>query len=313
MTATILNTSHAGFASVTLVSPDARLRAAFIPSLNMLGCSLEFDGEELLHLRAGVQAYADSRKTCGIPLLHPWANRLAGNHYRIGGQHVALVDDRHTIPRDANGLPIHGLLSGRTPWSVTESTTDNAAALDARFDFSSSDLLANFPFPHLLQMHVRVRDGELTISTVLTPTSERSVPVSFGYHPYFRIPAVQREDWVVTLPVRKHLILDAMSIPTGRTETVEIETAPLGERAWDDCFTSIVSPGVFAIEGGRRRIEVELGRGYPFVQLFAPSGSDFLAIEPMTAPANALVSDHLDLGVAPHGDRFEATFTIRMH
>ena len=45
------------------------------------GCSarsLRHRGDELLAQNAGVDAYAERGKTMGIPLLYPWANRLAG-------------------------------------------------------------------------------------------------------------------------------------------------------------------------------------------------------------------------------------------
>ena len=63
-----------GFEAVELRSPE--LTAAFVPDLNMIGCSLEHRGEELLGQRGGLAAYAERGSSMGIPLLHPWANRL---------------------------------------------------------------------------------------------------------------------------------------------------------------------------------------------------------------------------------------------
>ena len=52
------------------------LTASFEPSASMVCASLTRDGEELLGLRDGLEAYVERGKTMGIPLLHPWANRL---------------------------------------------------------------------------------------------------------------------------------------------------------------------------------------------------------------------------------------------
>lgn len=54
------------------------LEATFVPTAGMLCASLRHHGEELLAQNAGVDAYAAHGKTMGIPLLYPWANRLAG-------------------------------------------------------------------------------------------------------------------------------------------------------------------------------------------------------------------------------------------
>src|SRR5438128_8578746 len=70
-----------GIETVALVSSDGNLRAAFAPSAGMVCCSLCHRGEELLAQRDGVRAYAERGSTMGVPLLHPWANRLAGFTY----------------------------------------------------------------------------------------------------------------------------------------------------------------------------------------------------------------------------------------
>ena len=80
-----------------------------------------------------------------------------------------------------------------------------------------------------------------------------------------------REKWIVEMPVRKHLVLDARSIPTGAARGVTIARAPLGSRTYDDGFTGIASPRSFSMEGGGRRIELELGEDYPYVQIFSPA------------------------------------------
>ncbi|HXC50131.1 MAG TPA: aldose 1-epimerase [Candidatus Limnocylindrales bacterium] len=315
MTARILHASEADFPARTLVSPDRRLDATFLPTLNMLCTSLVHDGEQLLHLRAGIAAYAERAKTCGIPFLHPWANRLSGDTYEACGARVDLSTDGEAgarVARDANGLPNHGLLGGRTPWEITSETSSaTAALLTARFRFESPALLASFPFPHDVTMRISLSSAELAVTTTIEATSERPVPVSFGYHPYFQLPGIRRESWIVELPVRRRLVLDARSIPTGEMEDVTIPRAPLAGRTYDDGFTGIIPPGVFAIEGGGRRIEVELAEGYPYVQIFAPAGAEFFCIEPMTAPANALGAGR-GFPVAERGRPFEATFRVRV-
>src|SRR5258705_1503044 len=83
----------------------------------------------------------------GIPLLHPWANRLQGDRVELGGAPVDLSGSE-IVPRDENGLPIHGLLGGSPYWKVFASTS---WAIGAELDFASHpELLDLFPFPHRL-------------------------------------------------------------------------------------------------------------------------------------------------------------------
>src|SRR4051812_50141521 len=54
------------------------LESHWVPSMGMVGASLRHEGRELLGQRGGLEAYASRGATFGIPLLHPWANRLGG-------------------------------------------------------------------------------------------------------------------------------------------------------------------------------------------------------------------------------------------
>src|SRR5918992_5921315 len=103
-----------GVDGIALHSYDRDLRVAFAPGLGMVGYSLTHRGEELLGQRGGLAAYRDRGSTFGLPILHPWANRLAGPSYSVGGQTVELDATRSPLHVDPGGLPIHGALA-RSP------------------------------------------------------------------------------------------------------------------------------------------------------------------------------------------------------
>ena len=90
MSHTITDTTTEGAPTITLSAREADLHAAFAPGLGMIGCSLRHRGAELLGQRRGLAAYAQSGSTMGIPLLHPWANRLSGFGYAFDGSEVTL-------------------------------------------------------------------------------------------------------------------------------------------------------------------------------------------------------------------------------
>jgi aldose 1-epimerase len=70
-----------GFDTLVLRSEGADLEAAFVPTDGNIVASLRDGGEELLGSGKGLRRYARNGATMGIPLLHPWANRLAGDTY----------------------------------------------------------------------------------------------------------------------------------------------------------------------------------------------------------------------------------------
>src|SRR5260370_10858778 len=68
----------------TLTAGD--LEAVFLPSHGMLGTSLRHRGVEVLRRVQDLEAAVATGSTAGIPLLHPWANRLAEPRYSAAGR-----------------------------------------------------------------------------------------------------------------------------------------------------------------------------------------------------------------------------------
>src|SRR3954454_5258954 len=77
-----------GYAAQTLISSEAELEVSFVPSVGMVGASMKHRGDELLGQRGGLARYEATRSTMGIPLLHPWANRLGARRFEVGGRGV---------------------------------------------------------------------------------------------------------------------------------------------------------------------------------------------------------------------------------
>jgi len=263
-------------------------------------------GVELLRRVEGLEASAAKGSTAGIPLLHPWANRLSGLSYRAAGRDVTLDPASPLLRFDASGLPIHGVPWSRLAWEVTAASADR---MTARLDWDRHELLAVFPFPHRLDMTVSLDPGGLTIETTLTAGAEGPVPVAFGFHPYAGIPGRPRDEWRLELPAMRRLALDARGIPTGGEEAFGALESPLAERAFDDGFALASQPARLSISGGGLRIAVGFLSGFPFAQVYAPPGDDFIALEPMTAPTDALTSGR-GLRLVEAGGRFDASFRV---
>ena len=101
-----------GATAQTLIAGD--LDAIFLPAHGMLGTSLRHKGVEMLRRVEDLDGAAANGSTAGIPLLHPWANRLGTTRYRAAGQEVNLDPlRRHCSHFDASGLPMHGV-----PWPL---------------------------------------------------------------------------------------------------------------------------------------------------------------------------------------------------
>ncbi len=298
-----------------LRSPGGALEAEFLPGLGMVGSSLRHHEDELLGQRGGPQAYAERKSTFGIPLLHPWANRLSGWEYDQCDRHVRLDRSSTVLKADPDtGLPIHGALAASPYWELGDAVSGGGeSAVEATLDYAAHrELMSVFPFAHRLSFRAAVTDEQLSVRLDVTATGEDRVPISFGFHPYLTLPGGRREDWEVGLPVRRQAALDGHGIPSGEhTELMPgALSGVLGDRTFDDNFDELSGePPVFSLADARRRVELSYDAGYPIAQVYAPEGSSFIALEPMTAPVNALRTGQ-GLRLLEPGQTFTARFTI---
>jgi aldose 1-epimerase len=298
---------------VHLRDEASALEATFVPGAGMLCSSLRHRGEELLAQNAGVAAYAQQGRTMGIPLLYPWANRLAGFDYSAAGRSVPVPHDLARVRVDQNGLPIHGVLAGLMAWELTPADDRDPSpdALTARLSWSDAQpqLFDVFPFRHELRYEAAVRDGSLEIAVTVDACGEDPVPLSFGFHPYLSPPGAARERLLVELPAMRPLALDAQQIPIAAEQALAPQRFELDERELDDGFDQVPEPAHFSVTGAGRRIELTFRDGYPCAQVYAPRAGQFICFEPMTAPTNALRSGD-GLRVLAPGERFTAGFSI---
>jgi aldose 1-epimerase len=298
-----------GFGTTTLTSADGTTTAEFVPDANLLCCSFAVDGHELLDRRRGVRAYAEQGKTMGIPLLYPWANRLARFGYRAAGTDVTLSENDARIPRDDNGLPIHGVLPGLLRWELEDGGAPDSLAAALRW--RSDDLLELFPFVHEVRVGATVGRADLRMTTTVTAAADGPVPVSLGYHPYTRVPSGSRDDWLVTFGAADRLLLDDHSIPTGERSAIDREPFRLDGRSLDDAFDAPPEGASFEATAGHMSLAVTFLAGYSYAQVFAPAGQEFICFEPMTAPTNALNSGD-GLTIVEPGRSYRAAFRIAL-
>ena len=303
----------------TASNETAGVSATVVPAAGMNLASLVVGGEDRLVLPLPLGEFMATAKTGGVPLLHPWANRLRGDVWSFDGTDVDLAPIAG-LKRDAAGLPMHGLLLRATDWSI-EAAADRPSIV-GRLDWGSDRPdFAAFPFEHVVEVDWSIgveRQGVISATCgFAVEAGSRDVPIAGGWHPYLR-PTIGADRRTLTLKVPKarQASLDERGLPEpgddGRP-TLGPEhdvSGPLGDRTLDDLFLVGDTGWTASVASVAASIEIEADRAWRWMQLYAPAGSDFVCVEPMLAPTAAL-SDGGAVRVAA-GSRFEASFTIRV-
>ena len=288
----------------SLVAGD--LEAVFLPLQGMLGASLRHRGVELLRARGQPADCRREREHGGnsaAPSVGQPPRGCSLSRGRAGGDTrsiVASASPRRQGAADSRSAVVPAHL---------ESDRGKGGKPVGRLDWTSDDLLAVFPFNHHVEMTATLSPDGLNLETTLVAGPAGPVPVSFGFHPYFGFPELPREKWRLELPAMKQLVLDGRGIPTGEEKPFAPFHGLLGGHQFDDGFAVLDEHASFSVAGAGRRITVDLLAGYRYAQVFAPAGKSFVALEPMTAPTNALLSGQ-DPQLVEAGGRFRAAFRI---
>jgi aldose 1-epimerase len=295
----------AGWAAVTLRVQGASF--TFVPDLSVLGVSLVWRGHAVVAPHRPLDDYARHGHTLGVPLLHPWANRLGSDRFDVldpssGAVTVVDVDAAVLMPpvsRDPNGLALHGTMAARPGWVLRSlDTGPGFATATTTFDAGADPLqMAGFGFPHeLVVIHRLSAAGEhvaLRTTVTVTATGDVSVPLSLGWHPYVQLPDGSRHTWRLEMPELDHLEVDPNQLPTGVVERRGASTALLGDREFDDGYRFVDDVRTLAVSDDHLRVAMEAGPGFTHVQVYAPKDTDVVALEPMAAATDALrTGDH---------------------
>jgi aldose 1-epimerase len=250
-------------------------------------------------------------------VLAPWPNRLADGTYEFGGRvGQAAIDE----PAWHNA--IHGLVCWRL-WSI--------ARLDDATVRGSCRLAPQPAYPWWLEIEVEysVGPGTLTVATTAHNPGNETAPFGLGFHPYLAPGPAGLDGSRLSLPARRHLVLDERMLPVG-AEPVEESAVPslaagipLAGVRFNDSFTDLVAEA-----DGRWRARFTPARGGGVVVVWGEAvfahvmcyTGDWLApddhraavaVEPMTCPPNALRSG-VDIIALPPGGSFHASWGIEV-
>ena len=248
--------------------------------------------------------------------LAPWPNRVDGGRWSWSGESLQLA---LTEPENLNA--IHGLVR----WRAWQCTARSASAVTLHHQLVPEP---GWPWPLDIENSYSLDASGLTVRTAMTNLSAVPVPVATGAHPYLRAGTSTVDGCSLHVPAEQWLPTDARGIPTGR-EPVEgaphdfRQPARIGTRRLDHAYTDLTRTSLGHCEVSLdtpegRRTTLWLDDAYRFVQVYtgdtlpeAGRRRQGLAVEPMTAPPNALATGD-SLVVLQPGETWAGGWGIRI-
>jgi aldose 1-epimerase len=234
-------------------------------------------------------------------LLAPWPNRVARGSWTWQGQSLQLP-----VNEADPGSSLHGLVHS-APFAVVAQTV---AAVRLRHELAPSP---GYPFSLRIEAAYELTDEGLDCELSATNTSDRPAPVALGVHPYLDTRG-RVDEVLLAVPATRTVATDERWLEVGRpavdgtgwdlrsgrrlagmtADTTWTGLEPRGDRI--TCSLELPGGDVVTIWGGSTCRYVVV---YSADTLPDPFRRQTVAIEPCTAPANALRSGvDLDL-IAP--------------
>lgn len=235
-------------------------------------------------------------------VLVPWPNRVRDGRWRHGDRDLQLAI---TEPKYRNA--IHGLLRF-APYAVA---ADEASATLTATVYPQT----GYPFALDTSVTYTLTDDGIHVRHVIRNAGAEAAPVAIGAHPFFTVGDADPADVVITstgsawletddrmLPIAAHPVSGDVDLRAGRR---------LGDGLMDRCYIGLDRDAdgrartVLTAPDGRRTT-VWQGEGMDFTHVFItdtyPDRSLAVAIEPMTAPADAFNSGRGLRTLAPGED-----------
>jgi aldose 1-epimerase len=312
-------------AVITISDPAAGSSAKILPGVgfNCFSFVSEVGGRQIDALYADPSFGARSELSLhGIPLLFPFAGRIAGGtyayegvDYRITG--AALVFDGNTA---------HGFVISR-PWRVIRQSEDEVVG-EFQASIDDPSLLDQWPADFKIQVGYRVVGNRLISEITLENPDQLPLPCGFGTHPYFRLPddpeaAAEAKIVVPANKIWTHVDL----LPTGEIEDVSGDSdmrdgVPFSTLAFDGVLTGLnedadgtVHTGVISERAGYL-IEQRFDPRFRNCVVYTPQARTSVAIEPWTTTPNAfaLIEQGIDpdLMVLQPGETWSTTIEIEV-
>jgi aldose 1-epimerase len=252
---------------------------------------------------------------CGIVLV-PWPNRVRDGRWTHEGRTLQL-----DITEPVRDNALHGLLRN-TPYQLV-ARTESSVTLRAQV----------FPqngYPFRLDTRVRytlASDG-IQVTHTIRNVGSACAPVAVGAHPFLAIGDVPADTLTLTVSADRHIDVDDRLNPIGTTPVDgtdwdlrkgrQVVTLNFDD-AWSGLTMRIGGSTHWLSAPDGRTVSLWADDQFGYVQVFItrefPRQGELItavAIEPMTAPADALNSGEGLRWLQP-GDRWSLSWAIRYH
>ncbi|WML41451.1 aldose epimerase [Neobacillus sp. OS1-2] len=242
-------------------------------------------GDEFLYLNEETFINPDANVRGGIPILFPISGQLSNGTYVWEGETYSMKN--------------HGF-ARNLPWEVVEIDTTNRAALTIRLA-SNEQTRVSYPFDFEVIFTYSLENGKLTIDQEYKNKGDRSMPISAGFHPYFKTSGKHLS--YTTDATRYYDYNDGVEKEfTGSVDLTNLKESVL--------LLNSSQPNIsFQPPGQKKPITLRYGSSFKYVVLWTEKDKEFICVEPWMAK-NDEFNRGEELVIIQGGDSLKTVFSM---
>ena len=232
-------------------------------------------------------------------ILAPWPNRVADAAFTFRGRRHELA-----ATEPARGHAIHGFTVRRI-FDIVEHSPD-AAVLRTVLGPEPG-----WPWPIELTVRYALTDSGLEAAMTAVNLADEPAPCALGVHTYLDAQGAPLDECTLHHTIAERQPVNERLIPAGAREPWPHGPIPMQSTVLDDAgYDPLHRPHLARlVDASGTGVELEATSSLPWTQLFT-SPQRHLAVEPMTAPPNALNTGE-DLTVLAPGGALEVGWSVR--
>ena len=253
------------YVTYTLSDESASSRLEVVPERGGIVTRWSIQGQELFYLDQERFTHPELSVRGGNPILFP----ICGN----------LPDDVYAYDGKSYSLKQHGF-ARNLPWEVVEQSTESSSKLTISLK-SNDETLAVYPFEFQVKFVYELEGKTLKIHQEYINQSDKVMPLSFGFHPYFLVP--DKEKLSLDIPASTYQAKDS-------TEVVSYKGSfDFNEDEIDVALKPLNGSSASITDSSRSlKINLKWSEDFSTIVFWTVKGKDFVCLEPWSAPRNAL-------------------------
>ena len=209
-------------------------------------------------------------------ILFPFANRIKNGEYVYNNSNYKLDCNEN----DKNNA-LHGLVYNKTFEYVERNLSTNSGSVKLRYKENAKTI--GFPYTFNIELTYTLSEGEIRLSVNVLNTDNKAFPFTLGWHPYFKT----RDLYNSHLNFNSSILypVDGHQIPNGEVSYNETMPFQLKDINLDTGYKLNDNQVEFLTPEYQLKVESTSTENY--LQVYTPSESNIIAIEPMTGATDS--------------------------